>query len=342
MESTGKVSARVRKRAAFLAVLALPIAFVLPGPAEASPNAPAATGYSNVEQTFVDQVGTAFLNNQTVLQKFKGWLIAQPRLAESGYVGSVDDPAAKSTALLWYGAPTGFQAELLAKAKSMGITASVRQRKYSLTQINDAVAQIWAQSHTSAWSGFQISGIAAIAADYDGIVVDGVYTGTDPAARSAAVRSAATTVLGVPVTVAAGQATADADGSRDTDFSPFNAGGLMAGSGSTICSSGFAISINGTTHITTARHCTETPWTDVDDSTQVYGDSVENSGDGAAKILTASGVGLAFDGAWNSVGYTKYVIGFGDVSDGDYVCTGGGELRRALQCRSDQYVLLLQ
>lgn len=50
---------------------------------------------------------------------------------------------------------------------------------------------------------------------------------------------------------------------------------------------------------------------------------MENSGDGAAKVLTASGVGLAFDGAWNSVNYTKFVIGFGDVSDGDYVCTGG-------------------
>jgi hypothetical protein len=89
------------------------------------------------------------------------------------------------------------------------------------------------------------------------------------------------------------------------------------------CSSGFAVVYVFVRHTTTARHCTANDWRAVD-GTAVYGSGMATSASGA-RVLTARGSALNFDGAWNDAsGYKKPVVGLSDPGIGGYVCTSGG------------------
>lgn len=313
----------VRSRAAILTVsllFGLGTTFATSGTAQAA-GKPSPHGLSVID-AFAEQQGKALIDNQTALESYKGWITSRPGLYANGYIESIDDVAHKATKLLWSGPATPLQRTILAEGARRGISVTVQNRAYSLDRLKTAVAATVQSAAHGGWSGFHITDIAAVTPDFDGITVHGHYTAA--ASRAPQVQALKTTTLGVKVQIQPGKQGGTSYGSRDTDWAPFNAGGYMVSpsSGHT-CSTGFAIAINGTTHITTARHCDRNDYRDRDAS-NTYGTGVLNSGDGGARVLSASGDALAFDGAWDSVNFWKTVKGYGNVSINNLVCTGGG------------------
>lgn len=267
--------------------------------------------------------GARIVRNQDALSAFRAWMLRQPGFADSGYVGSVDNLSQKATTILWAGPRTALLVSIRTQGQRRGIAVTVQHRKYSLRQLDAAINATWRQAARGNWTGFTISTIAAVAAGYDGIVVNGTYTSVPVAKRAPQVRSLVTVTMGVPVRVMPGVRAVTTNG-RDNDFAPFDAGGYMISpSTNTTCSSGFAISISGHTHTTTARHCNKNDYKDRSAS-NTYGTGVENSGDGGGRVLSETGAALALDGAFNSNNFSKTVIGFEDLAVNDFVCTGGG------------------
>jgi hypothetical protein len=293
--------------------------------ASASPAAgkPAAAGNDPVISRFIAGAGPALIRNQDALSRFRAWMLGQPGFAASGYIGSIDNLAHKATTLMWSGPSTPFLRAVIAQGARAGITVSVQHRQYSLRQLEAAAGATWHQAAAGQWSGFKVSGVVVVSPSYDGIIVYGAYTQAPAARRAPQVRALRATIAGVPARVHPSMPATLAN-TRDTDFAPFNAGGYMlSGNGSSTCSSGFAINYGGTTHITTAQHCNETPWFGRASSNS-YGSSVATTPGSGGRVLSSTGDALAFDGAYNSVNFWKTVIGFEDLAVNDFVCTGGG------------------
>jgi hypothetical protein len=295
----------------------------------------AAPGTDPVLSRFIKQAGPAAIRNQNALSLFRAWMLRQPGFARSGYVGTIDDLAHRSTTVMWYGPRTHLLTAIIREGARRGIAVHVQHRTYSLRQLNAATAAVWKQAAEGRWAGFKISSIARISAANTGITVDGTYTAVPPAQRAPQVRSLATVVRGVPVRVVPGHAVTLTAG-RDADTAPFNAGGFMYGYYTGWwCSSGFAIWINGTSHTTTARHCNDGnaagDYVDANDHTapsppptsQWYGKYVENSGDGGAMVMGNGGYFWMFNHGYNSTS-VSVVIGYEDLGINDLVCTEGG------------------
>ena len=281
------------------------------------------------------------LANQQLLMAFKGWLIAQPGIYAAGFVESADDLATRSTTLLWAGAASAAQAAVVEHARQMGITATIRPVKYDRAQLEAGVRRLFAHANDPRWGSFVISGIAATDLDHDGLTVHGSYSragssAAAPSARSLAGTASAilasgqqptrsTTAAQLDVRVVVDGPAVLATATRDSDTSPFNAGGLMDSNDSlSKCSSGFAIWYGGDSHTTTARHCNRTPYWTLQGGRQ-YGSSIATSGQGAGRVLSGAGFYWMFDGSFDDPsGYHKDVIGYADLSVGDGVCTSGG------------------
>jgi hypothetical protein len=317
-----------RKLISAVAVVLLSAAFMQIGvstatAADGPAGKPGGSGDDSITKAFVQTVGATAINNQDALSRFRAWMLAAPGFANSGYVGSVDDLQHKATTVLWAGPRTALLSAIVRRGAELGIAVSVQQRSHTLQQIDAAVHMIWQQAASGAWAGFSVSAIASVGVNDDGLTVYGTYTATPAAQRAAQVRSLATSVLGVPVRVVPGVSAGTSNG-RDNDFAPFDAGGYMISpSSSTTCSTGFGINLSGTSRVTTARHCTRNDYQDRA-AANTYGTGVVNSGDGGGRVLSASAVALALDGAFNSDNFVKTVIGFEDLGINDFVCTGGG------------------
>jgi hypothetical protein len=108
--------------------------------------------------------------------------------------------------------------------------------------------------------------------------------------------------------------------SRTTDGPAFYAGGLMYRGGP--CSSGFAVRIGGQSYVSTARHCTNSPYENYA-GTASYGSEYGTTEFSGAAILDSRGSGRTF-GGWIGSSSTMAVAGVQDVWYGDYVCTSGG------------------
>ena len=303
---------------------------------------PASAVHASAEsgtQAYLDSTDPVLLANQHVLMAFKGWLITQPGIYDAGFVESADDLPTKSTTLLWAGAASETQAAVVGHARQMGITATIRPVRYDRAQLERGIKTLFDSVHDSRWGGFVINGISATDLDHDGLTIHGSYSHADSPAPSPSAQSLADTAsailasglrlapsttaqLGVHVVVDGPVQLAAA--TRDSDTSPFNAGGLMDSNDSlSKCSSGFAIWYGGQSHTTTARHCTRTPYYTL--RNQLYGSSIATSGQGAARVLSGAGYYWMFDGTYyDSSGYHKNVVGYADLSVGDNVCTSGG------------------
>jgi hypothetical protein len=290
-------------------------------------------------QAYPDSADPVLLANQHVLMAFKGWLITQPGIYEAGFVESADDLPTTSTTLLWAGAASETQTAVVDYAKQMGITATIRPVKYDRGQLEAGIKTLFANAKDSRWGSFVINGISATDMSHDGLTIHGSYTRADALAPSPSLQSLADTASAIlasgrqltPSMTAQPDVQVVADGpallataTRDSDTSPFNAGGLMDSNDSlSKCSSGFAIWYGGQPHTTTARHCNRTPYYTL--RNQLYGSSIATSGQGAARVLSGAGMYWMFDGSYyDSTGYHKNVVGYADLSVGDGVCTSGG------------------
>lgn len=316
---------RTRMWVAALSIIATAMAV---SPASAAPSVAAGQRTAG-SQDIIDLQDPGGL--QLKLTDFKTWLISQAGLETSGYIESVNDAKAQSTTLLWKGR-SPLQRKAIAEGAKRGITVTVEQRKYGRDELKRAAL---AAFHSVSAPGMPtVTSVAGITADFDGITVyyanrtGPVLTGSPGTLADAASEAdAVARRTGVATRAANGPAIANSALTRLSDRSPFNAGGLMySPSTGFACSSGFAIMVGGVSHTTTARHCDLHDYRvyNTTNGANSYGDGVVNSGDGAAREMTAAGSVLMFDGTWyNTDGYTKIVTGFGDVSVNDYVCTSG-------------------
>jgi hypothetical protein len=264
---------------------------------------------------------------QLRLDDFTGWILTRPETASSGYIAPIYDAAHLKMTVLWYGPVTAFKRRIAAEAARRGITLEFQSRKHSRAQTEAAARSVLETSGTGPWRGFHIDTVAGIMADYDGITVraEPVAGFAAPAQALTDAARAASAQLGFDVRVVPGTPVGAANATRSDDWPAFNAGGYMRSrSDGSTCSSGFAIVVNGSSHTTTARHCTRNDYR-AKDGTNTYGAGVANSPDGAARYLSQSGSAFMFDGAWNDPnGYKKIVTGFADIGIGGLVCTSGG------------------
>lgn len=320
----------------------------------------ARSGNDPVISNFTKQVGPAAIRNQNALSELRGWLFAKPGFARSGYVGAIDNLARKDMTVMWRGPRTPLLTALIREGARRGIGVSVQHRRYSLQQLDEATAAIWRQAAEGKWAGFKVSAIAAIPAVENGLTVEGAYTTVPAARRAPQVRSLSAVVAGVPVRIVPGHTVTSAigtvgramrrpraasplivNGARYSDYAPFSSGGLMGAfyaptPPGLICSSGFSVMINGTSHAMTARHCQDghvgaLDWVDVNDIGDVsapptnrwYGNLVMTTADGGALVMGNTSASSMFNHGWDST-TTSTVIGYEDLAVNDYVCTEGG------------------
>lgn len=290
---------------------------------------PPVTSTNGASSAFISDVGQAFIDNQRTLGELKSWILAQPDVASSGYIEQVNDANHLATTLLWFG-DDPLKESTLRHAKAMGIAATVEQRPQSLANINAAAKKIADSADELKAAGFTLSAVVGVQADTPTIQVEGEFASqanTKPYQLQSAqpdVTSAISAIAGVPVTVVGGKTAAPAATTRSTDTGPFYAGGYMVSGGT--CSSGFALNYQDATHITTARHCRPSTGSyTARDGSASYGSVFATSTDGAVNLLSGTGSGFTFDGAWdNAAGVTKHVYNIYDVGLNDLICTSGG------------------
>jgi len=299
-------------------------------------------------QMMVSDLTAQGLENEADLVDYRTWLNGLSGLDSSGFYDEADDIASRTATLLWDGS-SPLQAQALTEAANRGINAVVRAVPYTKTAVSDAANALVGQVVSTSSGDFQITTAQSPIDDVDGNLIDhgglqieGYYE--TQADNRAAVESnapdleaAVQAISAMPVAaVGYGEPTDEANFTavRTTDYAPFYAGGLMADNLRVdICSSGFTIVVNGSPHVSTARHCiynrTYADYTDYlstsPPANHRYGTLYETSGEGEGEVLTGYGTYHVFDGAWNnSSGYNKVVAAVKDVSIGDHVCTDGG------------------
>lgn len=271
---------------------------------------------------FIDEVGQEFIDNQRILGEFKGWILEQPGVEQSGYIDQVNDAAHLSTRLLWFG-DDSLKAAALEQASSRGITASVEQRPQPLSVINSIAARISDRSGELAAAGFAISSVVGVQAETSTIQVEGELTRLNGSPE--AITRRMSEIAGVPVSIVIDRRVDLAVATRWDDSSPFYAGGYMKSSHGT-CSSGFAVRYAGANHATTARHCNPGSggytarggWAS-------YGAVIATTADAALNVLSGAGAGRTFDNEWNNgSGFSKSVLNVFNVGLNDRICTSGG------------------
>lgn len=281
-------------------VLALVISSIGGGAAVASTNSPVGPPGSGAIDQYIQSRGTTFLDDQNALSDFKHWITSQPGIEQAGYVDQVNDATTRSTKLLWKG-PSPLRAVVLAEGQRRGIGVTFSERPYSLPEIKAAVSRLDAQKAALSARGFQIEGIVGVRDDDGAISVEGhALSGQSPDMK--AVASAASGIAQATVRLVDSRKSTPA--TRSNDVAPFNAGDYMT---------------------ITARHCPNESYYDRDNSGVYVGYEFRDSPDGQASLIDGTGSWWMYDGAWdNPYGYSKQVVGFQDVSLGDWICTSGG------------------
>ncbi|KAA2251177.1 hypothetical protein F0L68_37765 [Solihabitans fulvus] len=291
--------------------------------ADKSNQAAAASNANSATNRYLAGIDPALLQRRETLMAFKSWLIGVPGISEAGFVESANYPETLSTTLLWSGR-SSLQDAVRGEAARRGITVTFKSVKYSRKQVQEATDRVWASVHSPVWKDFVVTSVVGPDLTHDGIVVRGHHQakGADTAAAQAQTLASAQSVANAVDDVAiAPDPTLYA--TRSTDFSPYNAGGMIRGSDGSGCTSGFAIWRSGYSWTTTARHCTAASWTAWDAPGNSYGNAYDTSASGG-RMLTGDGYQLMFDGAWNDPnGFAKTVVGFADLSINDWVCSSG-------------------
>ncbi|NQX35069.1 hypothetical protein [Herbiconiux sp. VKM Ac-2851] len=271
---------------------------------------------------FIAEVGQEFIDNQRILGEFKGWILEQPGVEQSGYIDQVNDAAHLATRLLWFG-DDPLKAAALDHASSLGIEASVEQRPQPLSAINSTSARIFDRSGERAAAGFALSSVVGVQAESSTIQVEGELTSLSGSPDDIVRRLSE--IAGAPVSIVIDHRVDLAIATRWDDSSPFYAGGYMKSSHG-LCSSGFAARYASANHATTARHCNPGSggytarggWAS-------YGVVIATTADAALNVLSGTGAGRTFDNEWNNgSGFSKSVLNVFTVGLNDRICTSGG------------------
>jgi len=144
----------------------------------------------------------ALWHRQDMLSDLREWIEALPGIETSGYITNINDPEAGSTVLVWHGPSDRIQQQILDEARRRHIPISIQQRKYALAALEGAVERLETiASGTGVFQNFQVSALAAIDIDFDGVTVIGDYI-QPPAEGVAAADAALARSLGVETGVA--------------------------------------------------------------------------------------------------------------------------------------------
>ncbi len=272
-------------------------------------------------------MSTEVWENQDKLFSYGDWLAEQIEPTDLGFIATVNDANNLSVKLLWEEDrldAAGFYKE---EAEARGINVSVIPRKYSLHELESTTEQLMDDAAALKGSGFQIDTVTGLQEDVDGVELNLIPNDASVSARTltSSVQKMANSLadkfpVDVKISVAGEEEATIPAAGRNSDSAPFYAGGVMSSSAG-MCSSGFAMKYSGVNRITTARHCNKSYKTLNGKS---YGSTVKTNHAGQARILSGTGAGRTWDGAWNnSTGFNKRVTGYRDVSLGDFVCTNG-------------------
>jgi hypothetical protein len=112
---------------------------------------------------------------------------------------------------------------------------------------------------------------------------------------------------------------------RNTDWSPFNAGGFMrasVGNNWSVCSNTFGLWIAGVRHTNTADHCSRS-WYYGFGSSRSYGSSYYVNSTGAGRVMQAEGAPLVFHGSITTT-EVRRILSWESPVIGQYYCTSGG------------------
>jgi hypothetical protein len=282
-------------------------------------------------------LGLSGMQNQQDLDNFRVWLNALPGLQSAGFYEAAVDIPARTMTLLWHGS-SGLQQRAMREGARRGLTVVIKQVPYTYAQVMHGMQALLKSDIATPQGPFHVTSVGGPVLNVNGLSVAGYFTGNQAGTRAQAAVAASGAALGEATRQRAGMPTITSYGlpsqdytihvntttTRSTDTAPFNAGGMIIGADGNGCTSGFAISINGVTHTTTARHCNAVPYHAWDRAASNYGTTTTTSGIGLARILSGTGFYYSFDGAWNNPnGYVKVVSDTTAVSLGSHVCTSG-------------------
>jgi hypothetical protein len=331
------------RRPGILAALALALALVgasqaqaaspdrIPGKVAPGAPKPGVQGKAPRNDSFAalrSQIGAQGMKNQEELNAYKTWLVTRPGIHEKGFYDSAVDIASRTMTLQWHG-DSKLLTQAVAEGKRRGLNVVVKRVSYTQASVQKAMKALLDPKNAAKLGGFKVYSVAGPTVANDRLTVSGSTAGA-VTASAAAVR-AATPALSTSVKSLTGMdasfeagAKSEPFATRSSDFSPYNAGGMIRGSNGSGCTSGFAILRSGFTWTTTDRHCTDPSWTAWDAPANSYGSSWDSDPGTGLRMLTGDGFYWMFDGAWNNPnGWFKTVWGLADVSQGSTICGGG-------------------
>jgi hypothetical protein len=282
-------------------------------------------------------LGLTGMKNQQDLDNFRTWLNALPGLHSAGFYEAAVDIPTRTMTLLWHGS-SSLQQRAMREGARRGLKVVIKQVPYTYSQVMHGMQALLKSDIATPQGSFHVTSVGGPVLNVDSLSVAGYFTSNRSGPHAQAAVAASGAALGEATRQRAGMATTTSYGlpsqdfvihvnsanTRSTDTPAFNAGGMIRGADGSGCTSGFAISINGVTHTTTARHCTGVPYRAWDRASSNYGTTTTTSGIGLARILSGTGFYYSFDGAWNNPnGYVKVVSDTTAVSLGSNVCSSG-------------------
>lgn len=305
----------------FLALaVALFVASVIPMTLVAAPAANAAG--PNAVQDQIDGSSSLLQWIHTSDSESRGFLLA-------------DIGGPSSVTVFWKKISASDRAALESEAAKLNVELTLRPARYSAAEFKDAQQQAMETARKFGSRGFVVTGTDGLTAEGAargaGIHLVGKFpdglTANDKRQIEADITAMGAGAAQIPVEHVSESQVQVARTTRVTDMPGFNAGGLMRNtSNGKICSSGFAVNINGVSHTTTARHCVDVPYRASSLTSSTYSTGLGSlSGDGAARALDASGSAYMFVGSWSDTNGPRLLThGFWDVSTGSTICTSGG------------------
>lgn len=302
-----------------------------PATGTAAPHCTDATGCSG-SPSGIDIQDTI---NENALDDLKTWLITQPGVWDAGFVSSSDDLSTRTMTLLWHGISESWTQSIEQQATALGDSVAFVAAANDQSTLDTAAESLLHDTSTPSLLGFQAYAVEGATPSFDGLTIDGqlpvgsLVSGSEVASAATELLAADNMHVDVRVALSAPGIDYSLYYARDHDSTPFFAGGLIGNAGNAdVCSSGFAVLINGVPHTTTARHCNDGPWYAHDDhsgSIHEYGTFFREAGVAAGRVLTGRGDYDTFKGPWylNSP-ETETVESLVDLSVGDTVCGQGG------------------
>jgi hypothetical protein len=255
---------------------------------------------------------------------------------DHGLAGIDIDAEHNSIVVHWHGSlPAAVTAEI-DRAKSQGITVTVKPAAYSWLQLEAEMKRLSDESDAKANRDHVAPVIASIGPRDDFSGLDAGVTSDAATASAEFAASSGDLSSSIPVTTHRDQLKQPTSLSRQDDSAPFYGGAEMVSSADaqgryTLCSSGFGVHDSaGNQFILTAAHCGWDNWyTFAHDTRQSIGRTTQILYSYDAMLISARSDHWVYDGAFlgadPSAQFWKPVSGLMTIGNGNWLCVSGAE-----------------